>query len=245
MRRYNILGRPMFRRSFLHALLLPAGMSLLARPALADAPVAVVATISILADMAMTIGGDAVSATSLVPPDGDAHTYQARPSDLRRLQSAQVLIENGLGLEGWMTRMVTSSGFTGLRIVAAAAVTRRTMQQGRSRVTDPHAWQDPRNGVLYARAIADGLARSIPAQAAAIRAREAAYIAEIEATDRWIEATLSAIPPTRRRLITSHDAFGYFAARYHITMRGVQGIDTEAEPTAKDIATLSAPIRRE
>ncbi len=235
----------MFRRRFLAALTLPASALLLRRPALANTPVAVVATISILADMATVIGGDAVSVVSLVPPDGDPHSYQARPSDLRTLQSARVLIENGLGLEGWMTRMVAASGFHGLRITAAAAVTPRTMQEGRSRARDPHAWQDPRNGVLYARAIADGLARAIPVQATAIAARANAYIAEIEATDRWIEMTLSAIPEPRRRLITSHDAFGYFAARYHVTMRGVQGIDTDAEPTAKDVATLSAQIRRE
>ncbi|MCW3473427.1 metal ABC transporter solute-binding protein, Zn/Mn family [Limobrevibacterium gyesilva] len=209
----------------------------------ADDRIAVVATISILADMAATVGGDAVAVTTLVPVDGDPHAYEPRPGDLRTLQSARVLIENGLGLEGWMSRMVKASGFKGVRITAAAAVKSRTMLEGRSRITDPHAWQDPRNGVLYVRAIADGLARAIPAQEAAIRARAADYISQIEATDRWIQQTLAAIPPSRRRIITSHDAFGYFAARYGITMRGVQGIDTEAEPSARDIATLSAQIR--
>jgi len=119
------------------------------------------------------------------------------------------------------------------------------MVEDGSRIVDPHAWQDPRNGVLYARAIADGLARAAPAQAVAIQGRAAAYIAEIEAVDSWITQTLAAIPPARRRIITSHDAFGYYAARYGITMRGVQGINTESEPSARDIARLAAQIRRE
>ncbi len=244
---YNVLGEPMYRRRFLQALLL--GMAppwlLLGRTVNAAEPIKVVATMSILADMTRVIGGESVSVTSLVGPDGDPHTYQPRPSDLRTLKAAQALVENGLGLEGWMTRMVAASGFAGRRIVAAARVTPRTMQEGRSHVTDPHAWQDPRNGVLYANAIADGLAAAIPAQASAIRERAAAYVAEIEATDRWIEATMAAIPVSRRRLITSHDAFGYFAARYGIVMQGVQGIDTDAEPTAKDIAALADQIRRQ
>lgn len=233
MRRRNLLATP--------ALLLISRPT----PVAAQTGAAVVATFSILADMARVIGGDAITVATLVPPDGDAHTWEPSPADLRRVHDADVLIENGLGLEGWMTRLPQAAGFSGLRITAANHVTARTMSEHGHTVTDPHAWQDAANGVLYARSIAEGLAHAIPAAARDISARAASYIAEIDATDRWIHATLASIPPEKRRILTSHDAFGYYGARYNITLRAVQGINTENEPSARDLATLIAQIRRE
>jgi zinc/manganese transport system substrate-binding protein len=231
----------MHRRTLLASLLsiasIPAARAVAALP--------VVATFSVLADMVTRIGGDAVSVTMLVPADGDAHSYQPRPSDLRALRQAAVLVENGLGLEGFMARMASSSGFHGTRIVATSAVTPRRMIEGGRDVMDPHAWQDPRNGVLYARAIADGLVRALPAAAAELRQHADAYVAEIEAADRDVTALLAPVPPERRRIITSHDAFGYFAARYGIAMIGVQGLSTDSEPSARDMARLVAQIKRE
>jgi zinc/manganese transport system substrate-binding protein len=227
-------------------LLLAALLSAAAAPRVrAATTLPVVASFSILADMTTSIGGDLVRVTMLVPPDGDAHSYQPRPSDLRAMQAAAVLVENGLGLEGFMARMAKSSGFRGIRIVATQAVTPRRMREGAKTVTDPHAWQDPRNGVLYARNIAAGLIRALPEAADQLRARADAYVAEIEAADRFVTETLGAVPPDRRRIITSHDAFGYFAARYGIEMIGVQGLSTESEPSARDMARLVAQIRRE
>ena len=203
----------------------------------------VIASFSILADMTAVIGGDAVSVTALVGADRDPHEYQPHPAQLIELRNARALVENGLGLEGWMSRMARAAGFKGQRITASAGVTPRTMLDGKSRVTDPHAWQDPRNGVLYARAIAAGLARIAPA--ADIQSRAVAYIKDIEATDAWLADIFAAIPASRRKIITSHDAFGYFAARYGIEMHGIQGISTDAEPTPRDIARLVEMIRRE
>jgi zinc/manganese transport system substrate-binding protein len=232
----------MHRRTLLTALpfLLPA----LREAAAAELP-SVVATFSILADMTGVIAGDAASVSTLVPVDGDAHVWEPRPDDLRRVQAARVLVENGLGLEGWMGRMPQAAGFKGTRIVAANAVKPRTMTEDGHRITDPHAWQDPRNGVLYVRAITAGLAQALPDSAMAIQGRAAAYIAQIEETDRWIEATLAPIPAAQRRILTSHDAFGYYGARYGVTLLAVQGISTENEPSAHDIATLVGQIRRE
>ena len=156
----------------------------------AAAPAAVVASFSILADMTARIGGDAVAVRSLVPVDGDAHVWEPRPADLRAVQSAAVLVENGLGLEGWMARLPAAAGFVGRRITASQGVKPRRMVEDGHAVTDPHAWQDPRNGVLYARAIASGLAAALPDQAAAIQDRARAYVAEIEETDRWITQML-------------------------------------------------------
>jgi zinc/manganese transport system substrate-binding protein len=226
-------------------LLLAGLLSVAATQAQATPALSVVATFSILADMTATIGGDALAVTMLVPPDGDAHTYQPRPSDLRALRDAAVLVENGLGLEGFMARMAKATGFHGTRIVATAAVVPRRMTQGSAAVPDPHAWQDPRNGVLYARTIAAGLIDALPTAAAELRNRAEAYVAEIEAADRFVTRTLAPVPPDRRRIITSHDAFGYFAARYAVEMIGVQGLDTDTEPSARDMARLVAQIRRE
>ena len=203
----------------------------------------VIASFSILADMTAVIGGDAVSVTALVGADRDPHEYQPHPAQLIELRNARALVENGLGLEGWMSRMARAAGFKGQRITASAGVTPRTMLDGKSRVTDPHAWQDPRNGVLYARAIAAGLARIAPA--ADIQSRAAAYIRDIEVTDAWLADIFAAIPASRRKIITSHDAFGYFAVRYGIEMHGIQGISTDAEPTPRDIVRLVEMIRRE
>ena len=225
---------------FTRRIFLPLPFVLLAaRPA----PPAVMATFSVLADITREVGADAVAVQSLVGPDQDVHEYEPRPADLRRITDAAVLVENGLGLEGWMARLANAAGFHGQRIIASADVT--PLRLPGTTQTDPHAWQDPRNGVLYARTIAAGLARALPDAASAIQARAARYVARIDATDQEISRIMGTIPPQDRRLITSHDAFGYFAARYGITMIGVQGIDTEAEPSARDIAQLVAQIRRE
>lgn len=205
----------------------------------------VVATFSILADMTREVGGDAVAVIPLVPPDGDAHSFQPRPGDLRMLRTARVVVENGLGLEGWTTRLIASSGFAGTRITAAGAIPPRTVREGKRTVRDPHVWQDPRRAVLMVQAIANGLASADPAQAVAYRARAADYAARIEAVDREIEQAMAAIPSERRRVITSHDAFGYYGDRYGIEFRAVQGVSTAGEPSARDLARLAAQVRRE
>ncbi len=215
------------------------------RIARADGPVPVVATFSVLADITAAIGGDAVAVTSLVPVDGDAHTYEPRPSDLVTLKGAKVLVKNGLGLEGWLDRLARSADFIGLTVVATRGVASRKMDEDGKIITDPHAWQDPRNGMIYARNIAEALAVAIPAHAAAIHDRADTYIRQIEEIDAWADKTLGAVPEGKRQIITSHDAFGYFGARFGITFHGVQGIDTDAEPSARDVATLVKQVRRE
>lgn len=211
----------------------------------AASPLRAVASMSILADLVRQVGGGAVSVTSLVPPDGDAHVYQPKPADLRAVLQAKLLVENGLGLEGWMQRLTGAGGFTGTRVVAAQAVTPRTLTEGGATATDPHAWQDPRNGVLYVRAIAAGLIQADPDRAEAYRSAAARYSATIEATDAWIQQQFAPIPPADRRIITTHDAFGYYGARYGIELLSAEGLSTEAEPSAHAIAALVAQIRRE
>ncbi|HBK08852.1 MAG TPA: ABC transporter substrate-binding protein [Acetobacteraceae bacterium] len=230
----------MLRRTFL------AGLTSIPAAARAAAPVRVVASFSILADLVRQVGGDAVAVESLVGPDGDAHVYEPRPKDLRTLLAAGLLVRNGLGLEGWMDRLTESAGFKGRVVVAAEKVVPRTMNEnGGVLATDPHAWQDPRNAVLYVQAITEGLIAVDAANAAAYRDRAAQYTTQITQADAWIATTLGAIPADQRRIITTHDAFGYYGARYGIEFLSPEGINTEFEPSAKSIAALVAQIKRE
>jgi zinc/manganese transport system substrate-binding protein len=200
----------------------------------------VVATFSILADLARTIGGAGVRVTSFVGPDADAHTFEPRPSDLLALQAARLLVVNGLGLEGWMSRLAQAAGYTGATVVASTGVRPRMIAAGEP---DPHAWQNPANGVIYVHNIAEGLAAADPARAESIRAAAARLTADIQAADAFITRTIGAIPPAKRRIITSHDAFGYYGARYGIEFRAAQGIDTDTEPSARALAILARQIR--
>ncbi len=223
-----------------------AGLMLAPMPVWAAGPLRVVASFTILGDLVKQIGGNLVTVDALVGPDGDAHVYQPRPKDLRTLLAAGLLVRNGLGLEGWMDRLTEATGFKGRVVVAASAVVPRTMHEnGGPLTTDPHAWQDPRNAVLYVQAITEGLAAADPANAAAYRAAAEGYAARIRETDHWIEAAFAPIPAERRRIITTHDAFGYYGARYGVEFLSAEGISTEFEPSAKAIAALVAQIKRE
>ena len=244
----------MRRRAFLLA------PGLLTVPARAATMPKAVASFSILADMTRQIAGDRLEVVSLVPANTDPHAFQPKASDSRVLASAAVLVENGLGLEGWMTRLGEAAGFRGRRIVATTRVTPRTMKEGLAKEglakeglakegsavsVDPHAWQNPRNGMLYVRAIAEGLSAAFPGGAEGWNANATRYIAAIEETDAWIASRFAAIPPKDRRIVTTHDAFGYYGDRYGVTFLAARGVSPEAEPSAKGIAALIRQIKRE
>ena len=232
----------MLRRTLLSGLLAPMVLDPVRGWA---SGIGTVARFSILADMVRRVGGGRLEVVSLVPPDADAHAYQPTASDSRALTRAALLVENGLGLEGWMTRLSAASNFRGVRVVATAGVTPRMMREGAETSLDPHAWQNPRNGVIYVRDIASGLTVASPDHAETWRANAAAYIGEIERTDAWIAEQFAPIPPAARRIITTHDAFGYYGDRYGVAFLAAEGISTDAEPSAKGIAALVRQIRRE
>jgi zinc/manganese transport system substrate-binding protein len=209
-------------------------------------PLPCVASFTILADMLRQIGGAALRVTSLVAVDADPHAFEPRPADLRAIAGAALLVENGLGLEGWMARLAATSGFAGVRVIASQTVTPRRLASGTDAgADDPHAWQDPRNGIRYVRAIAEGLARADPAGSATFRAAAARFIERIAETDAWIEQRLAAIPSAARRIVTTHDAFGYYGARYGIELLAAEGLSSDAEPSARAVAALIGQIRRE
>ncbi len=235
----------MHRRSLLHAVLIAPLLLVPVGTRAADGKLEVVASFSILGDIVKNVGGDRVAVTTLVGPDGDAHVFEPTPADARAVAAADVVFVNGLGLEGWMERLIQSSDYKGPVVTASEGVKSRTMEEDGATVTDPHAWQDLANGRIYVENVAAGLAAADPRGAEAYRAAAAAYSAEIAAKDKWVRAELAGVPAGQRRIITSHDAFGYFGAAYGVTFVAPVGVSTEAEPSAAGMAQLIRQMRSE
>ena len=208
-----------------------------------------VASFSILGDMVKQVGGDRVEVVTLVGPDGDAHVYEPTPADAKNLATSQILFTNGLGFEGWMDRLEKSSGFKGKVVVASTGVKPRTMieEEGGQpeTITDPHAWQDLGNGKLYVANIRDGLIAADPAGKATYEANAAQYLDEIANEETEVKAKLASLPEDRRKLITSHDAFGYFGAAYGLEIIAPEGVSTESEASAQDVAKIIRQIKAE
>jgi zinc/manganese transport system substrate-binding protein len=221
----------------------------LSRGADAASKVKAVASFSILGDMVKQVGGDRVDVGILVGPNGDAHVFSPTPADAAALASADIFFINGLGFEGWMKRLETSSGFKGRTVVASKGVEPRTMvdeRGGKSKaVIDPHAWQSLANGKIYVANIRDGLIAADPAGKTVYEANAAKYLAAISKEEVAVKAAIAALPPARRRVITSHDAFGYFADAYKIEIIAPEGVTTESEPSAKDVAMIIRQIKAE
>jgi len=205
----------------------------------------VVATFSILADLVKNVGGERVTVTALVGPNGDAHVYQPTPSDAKTLSEAKLVFANGLGFEGWMGRLVQASGTKAPTIVATRGVKPRKMEEGGHSETDPHAWQSVANVKIYVANIRDGLVAADPAGKATYEANASAYLARLDALETQVKDAIAKISPDRRRIITTHDAFGYFAVAYDVAFIAPQGVSTEAEVSARDVARIITQIRKQ
>lgn len=210
----------------------------------AEAPqrLPVVASFSILADLARNVGGDRIEVVTLVGPDGDAHAYQPTPPDAKALREARVVVVNGLGFEGWIDRLVETSRTKAPVVVAAKGVVARKDEEGRSG-TDPHAWQSVANTKIYVGNIRDGLIVADPAGAEIYRSNAEAYLGELAALEAEIVAAIARIPPDHRKIITTHDAFGYFGAAYGLDFIAPEGVSTEAEPSARDVSRIIRQIK--
>ena len=217
----------------------------LATPALAQEKLKVVATFSILADLVKNVGGERVAVAALVGPNGDVHVYQPTPSDAKTLSEAKLVFANGLGFEGWMGRLVQASGTKAPTVVATKGVKPRKMDESGHSETDPHAWQSVANARIYVANIRDGLVAADPAGKAAYEANASAYLAQLDALDAEVKDAIAKIPADRRRIITTHDAFGYFAAAYGMAFIAPQGVSTEAEVSARDVAKIITQIRKQ
>lgn len=225
--------------------LLGLSLAVLSLPAAAADKLSVVTSITVLADIAKQVGGDTVEVRSLVGPNGDAHVYEPTPQDAQAVTKASLVVVNGLQLEGWMDRLVAASGTKATVVVATEGVPTRRMEEDGQEITDPHAWNSAANGAIYAANIAKALAAADPAHAATYQANGAKYEAELKALDAWARSEVATIPQAKRKVITSHDAFGYLGAAYGIQFHAPVGFSTESEASAGDIAKLIDQIKQE
>ncbi len=233
----------------------------------ASQPLPVVASFSILQDLTLQVGGDLVTVSALVGPDGDAHVFEPTPQQARQLQQAKVLVANGLDFEGWLPRLKKAAGFQGQEIIASQGIAVRALPKGQDHdhghdhgadkaghdhdhahhhgPNDPHAWQDVKNAIVYVRNIAKGLATADPANAARYDQQATQYIARLTALDASLRQRFAAVPAARRTVVSTHDAFGYFAQAYGLRFVPVRGLSTESEPSARDMGALVKQVREE
>jgi len=219
----------------------------------------VVATFTIIGDLVRNVGGERVSVTTLVGPGGDAHVFQPSPADAAAIKRAKAVFENGLGFEGWLERLIESSGYVGQRFSASKTVKplyrsdehddghhRDDGHRHHDKVggADPHAWQNLANGILYVEAIQEGLCEADMEGCPAYKANAAAYIAKLRALDAEISERFATIPASKRKLVTSHDAFLYLADRYGLEIHAPEGVTTDSEASAQDVARLIRQIRK-
>lgn len=218
----------------------------------ADGP-KVVASFSIIGDFARNVGGDRIQLTTLVGPDGDAHVYEPRPADASAMGQANVVLVNGLGFEGFLSRLVEASGTKATVVELTKGVEPLKMRDDGAHDHhheehhhgdyDPHAFQSIANAQIYVKNIADAFCAADAAGCATYRNNAAAYTDKLEATDAEVKAAIASIPEEKRVIITSHDSFGYFEQAYGLTFLAPEGISTEAEASAADVAKLIRQVK--
>ena len=253
---------------YLLALCVSLALGFAALPAQAEeaAPLKIVTSFSILADMAKNVAGSRASITSLVGPDADAHVFEPGPADVAMLAEADILIINGLGFEPWLVRLAASAKSKAKFVTASYGVNPIELEEahhhhghghshghshdkdGHPTVPhdfDPHAWQDLRNGVIYVHNIADALAEKDPANATLYLANAESYITELKKLHEWARAEIGRLPKEKRKVITTHDAFAYFSKAYGVEFLSPAGIGTASDPSAETLARLVDQMRRE
>ena len=199
----------------------------------------VVASFSILGDFVRNVGGERVSVTTLVGPDGDVHVYTPAPADAKKIAEAKLLVINGFGLEGWLPRLLQAAGSKAPIIIATRGIA--PLKLGSD--ADPHAWQSVANAKIYVANIRDALVAADPADAEIFRANAENYLGQLDALDRDVRQAVAQIPPAHRKVISTHDAFGYFAAGYGIEFIAPLGVSTESEVSARDIAGIITQVK--
>jgi ABC-type Zn uptake system ZnuABC Zn-binding protein ZnuA len=235
--------------------------------------ISVVATTTIIADMVANVGGERVSVRSLLPPGADPHTYAPAPSDVQAIAESQIVFENGLGLDEWLDDVIANAGGSRPRVAVTdgpeaieadddhgdddhgdddhadedehADESDEHAGDDHGHDEDPHMWLDVQRAIGYVENIRDGLTAVDPDGAATYESNADAYIAELRALDQEIEELTAQIPAERRRIVTNHDTFAYFAERYGFEVVGTvfEGVSTEQEPSAQQIAQLVSRIR--
>jgi zinc/manganese transport system substrate-binding protein len=199
----------------------------------------VVASFSIIGDFVRNVGGDRVNVTTLVGPDSDSHVYVPAPADAKKVADAKLVFVNGLGFEGWLSRLLKAAGGKASVVTTTAGIS--PLKVGSD--ADPHAWQSVANARIYVANIRDALVAAAPADAEAFKSNAGAYLAELDALERELREAIAKIPESRRKVISTHSAFGYFAAAYGVEFIAPLGVSTESEASARDIARIITQIR--
>jgi zinc/manganese transport system substrate-binding protein len=239
----------MNRRTIIHFVFCSLATSdFLCTHANAAEPLPVVASFSILGDLVKVVGGDRVKVTTLVGPNEDAHAFEPKPLDAKAILGVKLFVINGLNFEPWAQKLAQSANYKGQTLVASQGIKTRAMPAEKGHTpaeTDPHGWQDPSNVTIYVKNITKSLSDADPDGARSYKINSELYIKELTTLDQFAKDQISAIPAAKRQVITSHDAFGYFAARYQIQFLAPQGINADAEPSAKEVAQLIRQIKRD
>lgn len=208
-------------------------------------PLNAVASFTVLADVVKQVGGAHVTVRSLVPPSGDPHEFEPTPDDARALKNADIAFVSGVGLEPWFGRLARAAGYKATPVSVSAGIPLLQMAEDGKTVPDPHVWNDPANVIRWTGVVADALAAADPEDAATYRANAARYIDRLRQADADARARIAAIPPDRRKILTSHESFAYFGKAYGVTFLAPVGVSTAIEPSAATVAKLIDQIRRE
>jgi zinc/manganese transport system substrate-binding protein len=228
------------------------GALLLMEPAAGEEPKTVAATFSVIGDMLANVAGGHVKVKTIVGAGGDCELYQPTAADVATVAGADAMFLNDLNeeFEPWLEPLLRQARFKAAKVVASRGVHTLTAEEehpvsGRQlpAAVDQHAWLDPRNGVIYVRNIAAGLAQIDLANAAGYRSRAASYGNEIRAVDDWARKQMAEVPPGKRRVLTSHDSLQYLANAYGITLLTVNGWTNNSEPSAAELAKLTQRVR--
>lgn len=226
-------------------LLMACGAPATQAPSTPTTTLKAVATFSIIGDLVQNVAGDKIDLTTLVGADADVHDFEPTPSDVAKLAGAQLIFENGVALESWLDPLYTSSRSTAQRVALSNGI---VLIDAGGKGQDPHLWQNPQNAMVMVKAIRDALVKADPPHATIYQQNAAAYLAKLAALDQEISSLVEQLPGEKRKLVTSHDALGYFAQRYGFQIVGsvIASLSTEAgEPSAQDIVTLIDGIRQQ
>lgn len=204
-----------------------------------------VASFTVLADIVKQVGGDHVNVKSLVGPNGDPHEFEPSPDDAKTLKQADITFISGEGLESWFEKLVSASGYSGKPFVVSTGIKTRKMEEDGKTVTDPHVWNSPLNVKVWVANIETALVAADPTDAKDFKANAAKYSNELDDLNAYAKSVIGTVPKDRRKILTSHDAFGYFGRQYGVQFLSPVGLSTETEASAAGVAKLIDQIKTE
>lgn len=232
-------------RPVIFALLGSAALTLGTAAAASAKTIDVVASFTVLADVVKNVGGDHVNVRSLVPADGDPHDFEPSPDDAKAVQAAAATFVSGEGLETWFERLAKASGATQKPVVVSTGIKTHTFEDDGKTVTDPHVWNSVSNALIWVANIEKALTKADPEDAADFKANAERYTKQLQDLNAEVHAKFKAVPRDKRKVLTSHDAFGYYGKEYGVTFLSPLGVSTETEASAADVAKLIDQIKKE